>query len=59
MQDTAFHLLKDTLTQAPVVDPSKPSILQPVAFDVGLGDKRSQVSEQGDEHPIAVASYSP
>ena len=31
MQDTAFCLYKDALTQAPVVDPSKPSILQPVA----------------------------
>ena len=59
MQDTAFRLLKDALTQAPVVDHSKLSILQPVAFDVGLGDKLSQVNEQGGEHPIAVASYSP
>lgn len=55
----AVHDLKDAITQVPVLrapDFSQPFLLQTDDSDVGLGAVLSQVSSDGEEHPILFIS---
>ena len=56
----AFQDLKDALCSQPVLsnpDLKWPFVLQVDASDVGLGAVLSQVGDDGEEHPIAYASW--
>ena len=57
--EVAFNELKDHLVVSPVlkvVEPDEPYILQTNPSKLGLGVMLSQLEENGEEHPVALAS---